>query len=325
MSTTTAEAVTEPLTPERLHEMAAGLVTNIRRVVRGHDRAVELVVASLLAGGHALIEDVPGTGKTTMARALAASVGGAFGRVQGTADLLPMDITGSNTWDQSRGVFTFIPGPVFANVLLVDEINRTPPRTQSAFLEVMEEGAVTIDGIRHEVPRPFYLIATQNPLEQFGTYPLPESQLDRFAVKVELDDIGEADEIAVVREQLISPTVEALAPVVTVEELSSARALTRRIYVADAVLRYAVGLVRTTRQVPELSMGASPRAALTMIRIAQAHAAIRGLDFVTPDDVKAVAVPVLTHRVVSESAAVSPQSVILDLLTKAAVPVMSSM
>ena len=198
MSATSLHPASVSVPPDRVMEIAAGLVANVRGVVKGHDEAVSVVVAALLAGGHALIEDAPGTGKTTLARALAASVGGVFHRVQGTADLLPTDITGSNVWEQSRGTFTFIPGPIFAHVLLVDEINRTPPRTQSAFLEVMEEGAATIDGNRYEVPRPFFLVATQNPTEQYGTYPLPESQLDRFAVRVALGHIAADDELTVV-------------------------------------------------------------------------------------------------------------------------------
>lgn len=324
MSITTSAAVEDAVGPERTMEVAGSLVTNVRRVVRGQDAAVELVVAALLAGGHVLIEDVPGTGKTTMARALAASVGGTFGRVQGTADLLPMDITGSNTWDQARGVFRFIPGPVFTHVLLVDEINRTPPRTQSAFLEVMEEGGVTVDGARHAVPEPFFLIATQNPLEQFGTYPLPESQLDRFAVKIALSHIDESAEVAVVREQLVSPTVDALTSVVSAAELAVAQRMTRELHVSDAVLSYAVSLARSTRVLPGLAVGASPRAAITLIRVAQALAAIRGRDFVTPDDIKAVSLPVLAHRVVTDHSSRSAREVLQELVSRAAVPVVSA-
>lgn len=322
MTATTVAAPTSA-TPERVFEVASGLVTNVRRVVRGHDAAVELIVATLFAGGHVLIEDVPGTGKTTLARALAASIGGDFRRVQGTADLLPSDITGSNVWDQSRAAFSFVPGPIFTNVLLVDEINRTPPRTQSAFLEVMEEQAVTVDRTSHPVPRPFFLVATQNPIDQYGTYRLPESQLDRFAVCVNLGHLSDSEEFTVVREQLVRPTVEALSPVVAATELLSCQEQVRQTYVADAVLSYAVGLVRATRQIPSLSTGASPRAAITLVRVAQGLAALHGFGFVSPADVKAVAVSVLGHRVVTQSLETSAETVIADLVQRTPVPLLS--
>lgn len=323
MSTTSLYPDSVAVPDGRVMEVAAGLVTNVRRVVRGHDDAVSLVVAALLAGGHALIEDVPGTGKTTLARALAASVAGGFCRVQGTADLLPTDITGSNIWDQSRAAFTFVPGPIFTHVLLVDEINRTPPRTQSAFLEVMEEGAATVDGTRHEVPSPFFLVATQNPVEQYGTYPLPESQLDRFAVRVRLGSISADEELSVVREQLVRPTVDALASVVSVDELSGVQDAVRALHVTEAVLEYAVRLVRATREDPNLADGASPRAAITLVRMAQANAAIEGRDFVTPGDVKVMASPVLSHRVVVGSVSADPATVIADVVQRVAVPIPS--
>jgi MoxR-like ATPase len=321
MSATSLHPVSVSVPPDRVMEIAAGLVGNVRRVVKGHDEAVFVVVAALLAGGHVLIEDAPGTGKTTLAKALAASVGGVFHRVQGTADLLPTDITGSNVWDQSQGIFTFIPGPIFAHVLLVDEINRTPPRTQSAFLEVMEEGAATIDGNRYEVPKPFFLVATQNPTEQYGTYPLPESQLDRFAVRVALGHIAADDELTVVRDQLVRPTVDALTPVVDVEELCSIQTAIRQTYVTEAVLAYAVDLVRATRQDSHLLLGASSRAAITLVRLAQGFAAVSGRDFVTPGDVKAMAIPVLAHRVEVSSAATIPAVVIAELVQRLAIPI----
>ncbi|HVQ89269.1 MAG TPA: MoxR family ATPase [Actinomycetes bacterium] len=304
-----------------LHTQATLLVSNIRRVVKGHDWAVHMLCSAALAGGHALLEDLPGTGKTTMARAFARSVGGEFQRVQGTADLLPSDITGSNIWDQSHGAFTFVPGPVFCNVLLVDEINRTPPRTQSAFLEVMEEGAVTIDGTRHDVPTPFFLMATQNPAEQYGTYPLPESQLDRFSVKVRLGAIETADEIQVVRDQLFAATVDDLQPVVSIAEFAQLRAAVRRVHIADSLMEYIVALVRSTRGDARLGFGASSRAAITLARLAQAYAVIGGRDYVGPGDVKAVASPVLSHRVNVVGAGVNADSVIADLVERAPVPV----
>jgi len=302
-------------------EAARKLVDNVRKVVKGYDRAIELICAAALAGGHALVEDLPGTGKTTAARAFARSVGGDFQRVQGTADLLPSDITGANIWDQSRSVFSFVPGPVFANVLLVDEINRTPPRSQSAFLEVMEEGAVTVDGTRHAVPSPFFLIATQNPAEQFGTYPLPESQLDRFAVKVNFGGISASDELDVVRDQLVSATVDELSPVLGMVQFGALQEATRRLHLADSLLAYVVDIVRATRKDTRLRVGASSRSAIVLARLAQAHAIIAGRDYVGPADIKAVAIPVLSHRVTSATSSTMTQAVIEDVVAGIAVPI----
>ena len=293
----TPEHVTE-VTPEVAQATAARLVANVERVVRGQRRVVELVVTAFLSGGHVLVEDSPGMGKTTLARAVARSVGGTFQRVQATADLMPADVTGSSVWDPGERRFAFVPGPVFADVLLVDELNRTPPRTQSAFLEVMEERAVTVDGRRHRVPDAFLLIATQNPLEQFGTYPLPEGQLDRFAMRLHLAALDVEAEQRVVREQLAGPTVEHLDAVLPAGRMRGVQAAVRQTYVAEPVLGHAVALTRATRDDPALRLGAGPRAAITLVRCAQAYAVLNGRDYVTPDDVTALAVPVLAHRVV---------------------------
>lgn len=278
--------------------VASRLVANVELVVHGRRGQVELVVCAVLAGGHVLVEDVPGSGKTTLARAVARSLGGSFRRIQGTADLLPADITGSGVWEPDRRGFCFVPGPVFANVVLVDELNRTPPRTQSAFLEAMDEGAVTIDGTRHWLPDPFVMLATQNPLEQYGTYPLPEGQLDRFAVTLALGPNDPATERRVVREQLDHATVDELGAVTTPDELVHVRAESRRTHVADAVLDHAVRLAEATREHPAVALGASTRAALVLVRCAQARALLGGRDHVLPDDVKALAAPVLGHRLV---------------------------
>lgn len=303
--------------------VASRLVRNVELVVHGRRQAVELVVSAVLAGGHVLVEDVPGTGKTTLARAVARSLGGSFRRIQGTADLLPADITGSGVWEPDKHAFSFLPGPVFANVVLVDELNRTPPRTQSAFLEAMDEGAVTVDGARHALPDPFVVLATQNPLEQFGTYPLPEGQLDRFAVTLSLGVNDPATERLVVREQLNHATVGELDAVTTPAQLAQVRAEARRTYVADAVLDHAVRLAEATRTHPSVVLGASTRAALTLVRCAQARALLGGRDHVLPDDVKALAAPVLGHRLVLRdggSGLNAGQALVAELVRSVPVP-----
>ena len=303
--------------------VAGRLVAGVERVVHGRRAAVELVVEAVLAGGHVLVEDVPGSGKTTLARALAACLGGQFRRVQGTADLLPADITGSGVWEPERRAFSFVPGPVFGHVVLVDELNRTPPRTQSAFLEAMDEGAVTVDGVRHALPDPFVVLATQNPLEQFGTYPLPEAQLDRFTVTVALGANDPQTERRVVREQLFAPTVNGLTAVTSPRELSQVRAEVRRTHVSDAVLDHALRLVEATRTAPEVLLGASTRAGLALVHTAQARALLGGRDHVTPDDVKAVAPAVLGHRLVLRDASGGlrrGQDLVAALISQVAVP-----
>jgi len=280
---------------------ARALVDNIRRVIRGKDEQVELAVTALVSGGHLLVEDVPGVGKTMLARSVALSINGTFRRIQFTPDLLPSDVTGTQVFDQRSLDFVFKPGPVFANVVLADEINRATPRTQSSLLEAMDEGQVTVDGVSHPLPQPFFVIATQNPVEYHGTYPLPEGQLDRFCMSLTLDYPSEETEKEIVEAQLLEHPVHALQPVLDADELVDLQRAARAVSVHPDVLSYAVNLVRTTREDEELYLGASPRGSIFLVRCAQAKAFLQGRSFVTPDDVKALAVPVLSHRLMPAS------------------------
>ena len=280
---------------------AAALAENVRRVIMGKDAQVELAVIALLSGGHLLIEDVPGVGKTMLARSLALSVSGTYRRIQFTPDLLPSDITGTAVYNQKTADFEFHPGPIFANVVLADEINRATPRAQSSLLEAMDEGQVTVDGVTYPLPRPFFVIATQNPVEYHGTYPLPEGQLDRFCMSIALDYPSEETERLVVGGQLEEHPVANLRPVLRADELAGLQRSVRSVRVDPDVLAYAVRLVRATREDDGLALGASPRGSVFLVRAAQARAYLAGRDFVVPDDVKALATPVLAHRVIPAS------------------------
>ncbi|MGH2788165.1 MAG: AAA family ATPase [Actinomycetota bacterium] len=278
---------------------AAGrLIDNVRRVIRGVDDAVTAAATALFAGGHLLIDDVPGVGKTMLARAFARSIDGTFKRIQATPDLLPADITGSAVYHQVDGSFEFVPGPLFANVVLIDEINRTTPRTQSALLEAMDENATTVDGIRHELPHPLFVVATQNPVEHHGTFPLPEGQLDRFAIAMAMGYVPLEIERDVIAAQLGGHPIDDLAPVLTTREVVAVQRAAASVHAAGSVIDYALAITHATRSHSSLQLGASPRASITLVRCAQARALIKGRDFMVPDDVKALAVPVLAHRVV---------------------------
>ena len=278
--------------------MGEALRDAVGGVLRGKPQAVRLAVAALLSGGHLLVEDVPGVGKTLLAKAVARSIDGSFGRVQATPDLLPGEVTGVSVFHRSTEAWAFRPGPLFANVVLVDELNRATPRTQSALLESMEERQVTVDGTTHPLPNPFFVVATQNPLEHAGTFPLVEGQRDRFAIVLELGHPGRVTE----RELLLGaggiPSLDRLAPVTDGAGLRLAVEAVRKLHCTEAVADYVVDLAVATRDHPEIRMGASPRASLSMLNAARANAVLAGRDFVSPDDVKAVAAGVLAHRLV---------------------------
>ena len=297
---------------------------NVERVIAGARDQVEAAVVCLFAEGHLLLEGVPGVGKTMLARSLAASVGGSFHRVQATPDLLPSDLTGISVYDQATGAFRFVPGPVFANVLLVDEINRTTPRTQSALLEPMEEHQVTVENVTYELPRPFLVIATENPVDQHGTYPLPEGQLDRFTMTVSVGYPDDRSAGEIVRRQLRGHPIEDLAPVATAEDVVACQVSVRAIHVEEPIVDYVVALARATRDHGDILLGASPRATISLTRAAQARAAMQGRAYVLPDDVKAAAAPVLAHRLVPRSRGMigsgTARDVVRELLERVPVP-----
>lgn len=281
-----------------MRERIQQLTQNLGLTIVGKAEAVRLVLVALLAGGHALLEDVPGVGKTLMAKSLARSIDGRFQRLQCTPDLLPTDVTGTNIWNPRSGEFEFLPGPVFANVLLADEINRATPRTQSALLEVMEEQQVTVDGVSRQVPRPFFVIATQNPIEYQGTFPLPEAQMDRFMLALSLGYPTEDEELQMLQRLQSGNQLSELHPCITPAELQELQQLTAQVRVDASVQRYIVNLVRATRQDEEVTLGISPRGAVSLQRASQALAFLEDREYVIPDDVKFLAPHVLCHRMI---------------------------
>ncbi len=308
----------------KLQEFAEKIVQNIEKVIIGKRDTVELAVVSLLCQGHLLIEDVPGVGKTMLARSLSRSIGCSFSRIQFTPDMLPSDVTGVSIFNQVSREFEFRAGPIMAQVVLSDEINRATPKTQAALLEAMEERQVTVDGITHQLPRPFMVLATQNPIEYEGTFPLPEAQLDRFLLRVRLGYPKKNDEILVLDRQQFKHPIEELDKVVSVEEVLLAQETVKNVYVAPAVKSYLVELTRRTREYPEVYLGASPRGSLTLYRAGQARAAMNGRDFVLPDDIKALAECALGHRVILGPSArlrdLNATQVVEELLSSVPVP-----
>jgi len=300
------------------------LMGNVEKVIVGKSEVIRLTVIGMLCQGHMLIEDVPGTGKTMLAKSLARSIGGSFNRIQFTPDMLPSDVTGVSMFNQKTGEFEYRPGPVMANIVLTDEVNRATPKTQSALLEAMEERQVTVDGVTHKTPAPFMVLATQNPIEYEGTFPLPEAQLDRFMLRISLGYPSPAEEIRMIEAQQITHPVESLEQVVPVRDLMAAQAAVRHVTATPEIKRYILEIVTATRRHEDVYVGASPRGSLALFRTAQARAAVLGRDYVVPDDIKALAVPALAHRLIVGSAArvrdVDTRAIVQEIIRSLPVP-----
>ena len=300
------------------------LVENVERVIIGKRDVIELVTVGLLAQGHILIEDVPGVGKTMLARALSRSLGCTFRRIQFTPDMLPSDVTGVSIFNQKTREFEFRPGPIMAQVVLTDEINRATPKTQAALLEAMQELQVTVDGVTYQLPRPFLVLATQNPIEYEGTFPLPEAQLDRFLIRIRLGYPDQHDEVAILDSQQYTHPLTQIEQVVDVEALKTAQEKLKDVYVDPLVKRYIVEIITQTRRHPDIYLGASPRGSLALYRTGQARSAIQGRDYVLPDDIKALATPTLAHRLIISPSArlrdVTGETVMREILSTVPVP-----
>jgi len=300
------------------------IAANVERVLVGKSREVRLVLVALLCRGHVLIEDVPGVGKTVLAKAIARSIGSTFKRIQFTPDLLPSDITGVNVFNQLTGRFEFRPGPVVAHIVLADEINRATPKTQSALLEAMEEGQVTVDGVTHPLPEPFVVLATENPIEYEGTFPLPEAQLDRFLIRLSLGYPSRRGEVEMLSRQHFEHPLEHLGQVATLEELRAAQEQVRHVYVDEVLKEYIVSLVEATRRHDDVYLGAGPRGSLALYNAARAWAAMHGRDFVIPDDIKELAEPTLAHRIIVNPAArmrnVDARTIVREIVMTVPVP-----
>ena len=309
----------------RTAELADRVITNLQRVMHAPDETLQFSVLCLLAEGHLIIEDFPGVGKTSLAKAIARSVDCAFSRLQFTPDLLPSDVTGVNVFNQRSNEFEFRPGPVFANILLVDEINRASPKTQSALLECMQERQVTIDGVSYQLPPPFMVMATQNPIEYEGTYPLPEAELDRFTMRIAIGYPPLPDEAKMLSEQATDTPLDRLECVASAQEVLDGIEDAKRVFVEESLNRYVVALLRQTRSDNRLYLGASPRAGIALIRVAKARAIVSGRDYVEPDDIKMVAPTVLAHRLIlapeARSSGLDAEDLVRSILERTPVPV----
>jgi MoxR-like ATPase len=306
-------------------ELAGRILANLRQVMHAPEETLEFSLLCLLAEGHLIIEDFPGVGKTTLAKALARSIACAFSRLQFTPDLLPSDVTGVNVFNQRSNEFEFRPGPVFANILLVDEINRASPKTQSALLECMQERQVTVDGVSYQLPPPFMVMATQNPIEYEGTYPLPEAELDRFTMRISIGYPPLVEEAKMLTENASETPLDSLEPVASAQEVLAAIEDAKRVFVEESLNRYVVALLRQTRVDGRLYLGASPRAGLALLRVAKARALVAGREFVDPDDVKSVAPAVLAHRLIlapeARASGQGAEELVSDVVERTPVPV----
>lgn len=309
---------------EPIRALANQVVSNVERVIIGKHREVELALIALLCQGHVLIEDVPGVGKTMLARAFAKSLGCTFRRIQFTPDMLPTDVTGTSIFNQQTREFEFRPGPIIAQVVLTDEINRATPKTQSALLEAMEERQITVDGVTHMMPMPFLVLATQNPIEYEGTFPLPEAQLDRFMMRIHLGYPNAAEEVQMLESQQRIHPIEQLHQVISAQELIQAQTAIREVYVDRLIKEYIVSIVEATRRHPDVYLGASPRGSLALVKTTQAKAAIRGRDFVSPDDVKELTDATLAHRLILSPAArlkkIDARGIVNEIVNSVPVP-----
>lgn len=307
-----------------LKKFGENIINNLEHVIVGKTQAVEMVVIGLLCQGHILIEDVPGVGKTMLARSLAKSLDCMFNRIQFTPDMLPSDVTGVSIFNQQKREFEFRAGPIMGQIILADEVNRATPKTQASLLEAMEEHQVTVDGITHPLPKPFMVLATQNPIEYEGTFPLPEAQLDRFLLRVRMGYPTPSEEIRILNGQQLRHPIESLKSVVKIKDLLSAIESIRKIFVSPAIERYIIDLVGRTRQSGDVYLGASPRGSLALFRAGQARAALQGRDYVLPDDIKALAIPVLGHRIIVSPAArlreLSADRIVQEVIYNAPVP-----